>query len=225
MNSIHELAGVYAVDALDDVERARFERHLVGCSECQRQVEMMRRAMLDEIEPVAPSADLKERVMTAIEEAPQVEVIARPTRPRWVPVLVAAVVALVLAIGGLAGSTQRRITAVLTAADVVEVSLDVTDPGRGQVAEARLAYSIAAEGAVLLLTGLDEIASDRTYEAWVIPAGADPIPAGLFIAGGSEEDQVLLKADVEAGVVVAITEEPAGGVDAPTGEILVAGEV
>ncbi len=31
---VHSLTGVYALDALDDVERARMERHLEGCTDC-----------------------------------------------------------------------------------------------------------------------------------------------------------------------------------------------
>ena len=34
MNDIHALSGAYAVDALDDLERARFVRHLEECPEC-----------------------------------------------------------------------------------------------------------------------------------------------------------------------------------------------
>ena len=40
---IHGLSGAYAVDALDDVERAEFERHLAQCPECQAEVEPPRR--------------------------------------------------------------------------------------------------------------------------------------------------------------------------------------
>ena len=32
MSDIHALSGAYAVDALDDIERASFERHLAGCA-------------------------------------------------------------------------------------------------------------------------------------------------------------------------------------------------
>ena len=37
-DDIHGLTGAYAVDALDDVERARFEAHLAGCPQCQAEV-------------------------------------------------------------------------------------------------------------------------------------------------------------------------------------------
>ena len=32
MSEIHALSGAYAVDALDDIERAQFERHLATCA-------------------------------------------------------------------------------------------------------------------------------------------------------------------------------------------------
>ena len=31
MSDLHGLSGAYAVDGLDDLERARFERHLAEC--------------------------------------------------------------------------------------------------------------------------------------------------------------------------------------------------
>ncbi|RYE73808.1 MAG: anti-sigma factor, partial [Myxococcales bacterium] len=37
-HDIHALSGAYAVDALDDLERARFERHLENCSVCRDEV-------------------------------------------------------------------------------------------------------------------------------------------------------------------------------------------
>ena len=37
-DDIHGLSGAYAVDAVDDVERARFEAHMAGCSQCRDEV-------------------------------------------------------------------------------------------------------------------------------------------------------------------------------------------
>ncbi len=38
MSDLHGLSGAYAVDALDDLERARFERHLAECEDCRAEV-------------------------------------------------------------------------------------------------------------------------------------------------------------------------------------------
>ncbi len=41
-DDIHALSGAYAVDAVDDQERADFERHLAACAECRAEVASFR---------------------------------------------------------------------------------------------------------------------------------------------------------------------------------------
>lgn len=68
----------------------------------------------------------------------------------------------------------------------------------------------------------------RTYQAWLITSGAPaPISAGTFTpgAGGSAVLQATYRLDRNALVQVAVTEEPAGGVPAPTGRVLISGAV
>ena len=43
-SDIHALSGAYAIDALDDIERAQFERHLAECAECRDEVDSLREA-------------------------------------------------------------------------------------------------------------------------------------------------------------------------------------
>ncbi|MBB2987340.1 anti-sigma factor [Terracoccus luteus] len=38
---MHALSGAYAVDALDELERARFERHLATCADCRAEVDSL----------------------------------------------------------------------------------------------------------------------------------------------------------------------------------------
>ena len=65
---IHALSGAYAVDALDDVERARFERHLAGCTACQAEVESLVAAAseLSVLTEAAPPASLRAKVLAEI---------------------------------------------------------------------------------------------------------------------------------------------------------------
>jgi len=67
-DDIHALSGAYAVDALDDVERARFERHLAGCSACQAEVDSLAIAAseLSVLTEVAPPASLRAKVLADI---------------------------------------------------------------------------------------------------------------------------------------------------------------
>jgi anti-sigma-K factor RskA len=45
MNDLHELSGLYALDALDEDERVAFEAHLTDCPACQREVAEFRDTM------------------------------------------------------------------------------------------------------------------------------------------------------------------------------------
>ena len=63
----HTLAGAYAMDAISERDRARFERHLAGCQECTREIASLREATarLGAATAVTPPAGMKERVMAA----------------------------------------------------------------------------------------------------------------------------------------------------------------
>ena len=39
---VHKLTGAYAMDALDELERARFEQHLATCEDCRAEVAELR---------------------------------------------------------------------------------------------------------------------------------------------------------------------------------------
>ena len=69
MNDIHALSGAYAVDALDDAERAEFERHLAVCADCRAEVASFREttALLAEPEAETPPASLRAHVLSGIQ--------------------------------------------------------------------------------------------------------------------------------------------------------------
>ena len=65
---IHTLSGAYAIDAVDDVERARFERHLASCESCRTEVAELREvaAALADLTEVTPPPQLRGQVLDAI---------------------------------------------------------------------------------------------------------------------------------------------------------------
>ena len=67
-DDIHSLVGAYAVDAVDDAERARFEEHLATCAECRAEVESLRGAAahLAASADTAPPASLKASLLRDI---------------------------------------------------------------------------------------------------------------------------------------------------------------
>ena len=93
MSDIHALVGAYAVDALDDVERAAFERHLAECPACRAEVAGLREAaaVIGGSVPQDPPPGLRDRVLADIAtvrplpprgRAPAAHRTARPDRFR-----------------------------------------------------------------------------------------------------------------------------------------------
>ncbi len=73
-DDIHSLAGLYALDALDDLERRRFESHLETCGECLEEVdgfEQVAAALTDR--EVMPSGGLRDSTLGLIARTPQID--------------------------------------------------------------------------------------------------------------------------------------------------------
>lgn len=65
---LHHLSGAYAIDALDEGERADFERHLDGCAACRTEVAELRDAAhaLAELTDATPPPAMREAVLGGI---------------------------------------------------------------------------------------------------------------------------------------------------------------
>jgi anti-sigma-K factor RskA len=98
-----------------------------------------------------------------------------------------------------------------------------SDPAATRTAAGNAALAVAGGRGALSLAKLAPAPAGKVYEAWVIPPGKAPIPAGLFDTRGGRA-VIVLEPTVEPGATVAITLEPAGGVATPTGKPLVAVE-
>jgi anti-sigma factor RsiW len=82
--SLHALSGAYVVDALDDIERAMFEKHLPGCLDCQREVASLREAtaLMSDDAAVTPPESLRDSVLAGIKSIrPLAPEAAGPSSP------------------------------------------------------------------------------------------------------------------------------------------------
>lgn len=230
----HALSGAYAVDALDDVERARFEAHLRSCPDCQVEVETLREtAAALAVDPVEPPARLRAEVLAGIESIRPLPPLidrdqpAAPRRRPWYtttgPLLVAAALVLValvttVALRPWADDTEPapELTAterVLEAPDAEKVAQEFPD---GSVATVVVSRS---EGRAVILTEDMALAPEgKVYELWLSTDGVDMIPAGLMPDDG--DATVLLEGDASDAVAVGITVEPDGGSPEPTGDVV-----
>lgn len=89
----------------------------------------------------------------------------------------------------------------------------------------RAVYLADSGSLVFQANDLKQVASDKTYELWVIPVNGKPIPAGLFRpdAGGSAS---VIMPPLPKGVpakAFGVTIEKAEGSDTPTAPIIISG--
>jgi anti-sigma-K factor RskA len=209
----HDLLAAYTLNALDDFDRRRFERHLDECEQCQRELGELLSATtyLAELSEQPPPAQLRQKVLAQI---------AMPKPRRGVAWFVAAAAAaLALVFGGLwATSTTRLTNAELIAAvyQAVDAQPAVLTGADG---EGRFTYSPSLSRGVFITHELDAAPADFVYELWLIDESG-PHPAGLFDAG-----QAILVEGVAPGQIIAVTLEPAGGSELPTSDVLLSAEL
>lgn len=212
MDDVHDLTALYIVDALDDLERRRYETHLPDCAECRAELEMLEPGFHTYLDSVAESVppQLKAAVMAGIEDA-------QPARrfTGWVAgvAAAAAAVSVVVAVG--LGGEPNIAEQVLAAPDVVVIEVDAAPfPGT------EIVYSREVGRVLFTADALPDPGEGRTYQLWLIDENG-PSSAGTFLPSDGET-VVVLDGTAEPGYTVGLTIEPSGGSPQPTGEILVA---
>lgn len=230
-----EVAGAYALGALDPDERAPCDAHLAepthqGCPEALDQARAVLAAILSSLPPVRPD----EAVWRAVEVRAGID--AGPRRPvsiGWIGWAAAAAASVLLVLwqgarldaqrlreaeGRLeaerARSPERELAALLgePASRVVLLS---AVPGRSGRAAA--VVNLAMRRAVIVTANLED-RPGKDWQLWVLRGTNPPVPAGFlrFVGAGvavGEVDPSLLGAAPDA---LAVSLEPAGGSPAPT---------
>ncbi|MEV6197775.1 anti-sigma factor [Streptomyces sp. NPDC051920] len=234
---LHTLTGAYALHALSDDERERFERHTADCEDCATEVRELSAtaARLGLAVTASPGPALKDRVIRRIttvrQEPPRVIPLATPRfagirrhRPaHWA--LAAALVA-AASLGGTAvwqheraqdaqqqvRAAERRaaqVTAVLTAPDAASRTAKLADGASGTVVVSR-----SRDRAVFISSKMAKPPGGKVYQLWYDDAGTMR-SAGLMDPDRTSET-VLLKGSVDGASGMGITVEPAGGSTEPT---------
>lgn len=234
-DDVHALSGAYAVDALDDVERARFEAHLRGCPDCRAEVDSLREAAaaLGEDADVAPPASLRDQILTGIESvrplpplSPAIDTPDTVTSHRaqhrfgfGAPLLIAAALVLIAAAGTLWlrpwGDTEPApltvTEQVLAAKDADRASREFPDGSRATIVVSR-----SVGRAVIITEDMAPAPEGNVYELWLQAPSGVLRPAGLM--PDERDATVLLDGDASDAIGVGITIEPDGGSKEPTTE-------
>lgn len=230
---LHQLSGVYALDAIGDPERDAFEHHLRRCRPCDNEVRGLAETATALAIAVAeaPPVGMRSRVLAATALTRQLPPVpaAEPGRPRrvatpWVPRLATAlaVACLVIAVAfGVVGiSAQHRLNAVQAQSRAVAAVLAAPD---AQIASrptsrggtATVVFSRAETKLVVTTSGLPSLPSSKVYQLWLI--GPSRVrSAGLLPAASAGRTAPVLASGLQAGDRVGMTVEPAGGTSQPT---------
>ena len=233
---IHTLAGAYVLDAVDDLERAAFDRHLADCESCRLDVDELREAgarLADSTWSVPPPR-LRTDVLAAIGRTRQLAPVeaprpAVPSRPAaWRRRTLTAAAAVILAAGtGTAVWTvqdgrlreQRDVVAglqirearareILAAPDVVFRTAPIIGGGKVTVASAP-----SRNAGVILMAADAPPADGKVFQLWTI-RGTTPASAGVLAAGQTSVVQIV--DGLPGTAAVAVTREPVNGSAAPT---------
>jgi anti-sigma-K factor RskA len=219
-DDLHLLAGAYALDALDDLERQRFEQHLPTCPSCQDDVASFADATASLATAVATPtpAALRQRVLNEADQTRQVSVRGHRFRSsssglRYLSVAAAAVL---LVLGGAIGTKQfrqnRQLSARVAIVEAGDARMSHLTGGAGDV---QVTYSASHGASLLVADGLPPAPAHRAYELWIIVDGT-PQPSVTFQTNSKGHAVVKIGRVPPAGSILAITEEPSGGSQTPT---------
>lgn len=92
-------------------------------------------------------------------------------------------------------------------------------------ANAQAWFSIQGSG-VLSVANLPQTTGDGVYQLWYITdSPTTPIPGGTFTVDDTGQGFMLIPADVGTISSIAISQEPSGGSQSPTGPILLSSDI
>lgn len=224
MSELHEFAAPYVLDALDASEREAYEAHLGTCATCRREVAELSQGVVVLASQTAetPPAGLKSRIMDGIQASDQTGDSPARRRAGWRwEWAFAAAAALAVVFAGLFVTVTNQLDRAETIAAILEAEDRVSIEFDAVVGDAEFVYSESLGVGVFLDRSLRSPTGDRVYELWLVDE-TGPVPAGVF---RPESQELVLVQDIRPGVTLAMTEEPAGGSDLPTGDILLAAEL
>lgn len=242
-----------AAGVLEADESAGLRRHLdTGCPQCwgyRAAAEATLAQLWLGLEHPAPPPEIRKRLMDRIaSEAPISQRTAARPRGDWERIVLPAAIAALLAVAitllavrhftparpSAGGPDQRDIELVLLRRMLQDSQARLEGmrlaqlTGSAQPDAVGRVFIDARNGKwYFFTTGMKPLGPGKTYELWLI-SDQKKIPAGTFDVNG-QGSAMLLGAvpalPAGAGISLAVTDEPAGGTQSPTGKPQIVGQV
>ena len=230
----HTLAGAYALDALTEPDRVRFERHLAGCEACRQEGGSLREAAgrLAAVPAVPPPPHVREQVLAEAartrQQAPlTADVLAGSGRrairwraPRMAVAIAGGCILVALVLGGLFIHTQRSlnlaqahnraIATILNAPDATIMSARAATGGGATVVMSHRDHAL-----VLTTAMLPALPAGQRYQVWLMGPRRTRA-AGMLPAPHRGMTAPMIVSGVAAGDMVGLTAEPSSGSAVPS---------
>jgi hypothetical protein len=232
----HTLAGAYALDALAEPDRVRFERHIAGCEACRQEAGSLRETAgrLATVSAVPPPPHVREQVLAEAARTRQqppltVDALAgsgvggrgvRWRAPRMAVAIAGGCILVALVLGGLFIHTQQRlsveqahnraIATILNAPDATIMSAKAATVG-----SATVVMSHRDRALVLTTAMLPALPAGQRYQVWLMGPRRTR-PEGMLPAQHRGMTAPVVVSGVAAGDLVGLTAEPAGGSAVPS---------
>lgn len=219
------LATAYALDAVDDAQRADIERRVRAANddiseafavEVRQARETM--AIVSGATAAEPPAQLRERLLAEItgDQVAPVQQL-RPHRRRWTTTVAAAAAAVVIGVGTFGVGWWLRPAPTATTAEQIFASPDVRTVS-GQIptgGTATVVFSRDRNAGVLVMNNVNPPTSGTVYQMWLIDTeGAHS--AGVMDAGAIAPSTTAVLPDLGESTTLAFTVEPGSGSERPT---------
>jgi anti-sigma-K factor RskA len=232
---VHALTGAYVLDAVSELERAAFERHIAECDACAQEVRELRgtAARLGQAVAGEPPARLKSQVLAKISEVRQVpreiepsSLTARAQRNRLALRLTTVAAAVLLVATAVLGvllvqvNSSREdtrqfadsIATVLNAGDVRFTTAQGKDGGTVNILTSR-----SKDKVLVFTTGMPPAPAGKTYQAWLSDPSGTMHSVGLV--PNADSARLALPLGTSQGFGLSV--ENAGGAEEPTADAVV----
>jgi anti-sigma-K factor RskA len=228
-----DLYGLYSLGALDFNAAVEIDSHLAdGCEYCLQQIRQainVTAGLSGIAEPVQPPPALRSRVLAMVQGERSER---RPSVWRFAFASAALACAALAVFSGWALTQSRgvrqRLVRVLADRDQLRSALQILTEQQtrsvrfgaenGSGSAHGFLFVNREGGFVFVGSQLPSIASDHTFELWLVPGKGNPAPAGVFRPDSQGRFVLVSQRQISPAqyAAVALSVEPAGGSPAPT---------
>jgi anti-sigma-K factor RskA len=236
-SEMEELYELFVLGTLERESAGEIEQHLRdGCTHCEAKVteaKALMAAFATTVDISQPPAHLRDRVLSSVRPA----AVPKRRSPSASIYVLAGLCAALLAVCVWLGTETRDLRSRLTEAAQDRNALESALKSLGRSGTRTIQFGKANQpqgkvfvnpsgGLVFVADRLPRLASDRTFQLWLVPPTGAPRSAGLFRSdeNGSSVSVSNVAVDPATTKAVAVSVEPASGSSAPTTTpIIVAG--